>query len=67
MLAELIYQQIVVCETAYMSHYDARPHLQAMAVPEVAVVTEPHCRRKVTVPLVVGFQVKVVGSPTLKV
>lgn len=50
-----------------MSHYDARHHLQAMAVPEVAVVTEPHCRRRVTVPLVVGFQVKVVGSPTLKV
>lgn len=38
-----------------------------MAVPSVAVVTSPCCRRRETVPLVVGFQVRVVALPTVKV
>lgn len=40
--------------------------LFAIAVPEFGVSTPPHCRRKVTVPLVVGAHVRVVGSPVLK-
>lgn len=42
-------------------------NLQAMVIPESAVVTAPHSSFRVTVPLVVGFQVSVVGDPTLKV
>jgi hypothetical protein len=37
-----------------------------MVVPSVAVVTEPCCRRRLTVPLVVGSQFRVVASPTVK-
>lgn len=38
-----------------------------MAVPSLAVVTAPCCRRRVTVPLVVGSHFRVVASPTEKV
>jgi hypothetical protein len=41
--------------------------LEAMTLPELPVVTAPHCRRRETVPLVEGVQVRVVDSPTLKV
>lgn len=41
--------------------------LQAMAVPEVAVVTEPDCRRKEMVLPDLWSQVTVVESPAVKV
>lgn len=41
-------------------------YIQAMASPDSAVVTEPHWRRRETVPLVVGSQVREVASPAVK-
>lgn len=38
-----------------------------MDMPVLAVVTSPCCRRKDTVPLVVGVHFKVVAWPTVKV
>lgn len=40
-------------------------HSQAMTSPEVGV-TDPHCSFSVTVPLVVGFQLRVVAEPAVK-
>lgn len=39
----------------------------AMSSPEVVVKTAPHWSLRVTVPLVVGSQVRVVGLPAVKV
>lgn len=38
-----------------------------MTVPELPLITAPHCRIRLTVPWVVGFHVRAVGTPTLKV
>jgi hypothetical protein len=40
--------------------------LQAMTVPEVAVVIEPDCRRRVTVLPTLWSQVRVVEDPAVK-
>lgn len=43
-----------------------RLYVQAMAVPELAVVTEPDCRRRETVLPDLWSQVRVVDSPAVK-